>query len=116
MKVFVLLLVAISCIEVWSERFVINTWAGPFTAATEAAFASLQKGGNALDSVEQGCITCQDNQCDGTVGYGNHPGNSSVVNTLDVASLNLCRTVKCLYIRALLISEMLVNAVMYYYA
>eukprot|EP01031_Cornospumella_fuschlensis_P026169 gene26169-31599_t len=64
-----------------SERFVINTWAGPFTAATQSAFNAIKNGGDALDSVEQGCITCQDNQCDGTVGYGNHPdttGRSSL--------------------------------------
>ncbi|RYY89141.1 hypothetical protein EON63_01285 [archaeon] len=74
MKVFVLVLISTSCLGVWSERFVINTWAGPFTAATQSSFTSLQNGGSALDAVEQGCITCQDNQCDGTVGYGNHPG------------------------------------------
>lgn len=61
---------------VWSvNNFVINTWAGPFEAATAKAFSVLQSNGSALDGIESGCRTCEDNQCDGTVGFGNHPGN-----------------------------------------
>ncbi|KXJ97317.1 nucleophile aminohydrolase [Microdochium bolleyi] len=59
--------------------FVINTWGGPFTAATDAAFLALQSKPNttsALDAVELGCATCEANQCDGTVGFGGSPGEN----------------------------------------
>lgn len=53
---------------------VINTWGGPFTAATDAAYLSLLKTEtSALDAVELGCSTCEENQCDGSVGYGGSP-------------------------------------------
>jgi N4-(beta-N-acetylglucosaminyl)-L-asparaginase len=61
---------------------VVNTWAGPFTAATASAYDALTKGGNCLDAVETGCTTCEVNQCDGSVGYGNHPDTAGGV-TLD---------------------------------
>ncbi|KAF3357255.1 hypothetical protein VdG1_05913 [Verticillium dahliae VDG1] len=44
----------------------INTWGGPFVAATDAAYASLLQGGAALDAVETGCSVCEANQCDGS--------------------------------------------------
>ncbi|KAK4152723.1 asparaginase [Chaetomidium leptoderma] len=60
--------------------FVINTWAGPFTAATDAAYLSLTtknasstSSTAALDAVEIGCATCEQNQCEGTVGFGGSP-------------------------------------------
>ncbi len=71
--VFVTLLCA-SALSDNVKMFVINTWSGPFEAATLAGFSKLQSGGNALDAIEVGCQTCENNQCDGTVGYGNHPG------------------------------------------
>ncbi|KAK2059763.1 asparaginase [Colletotrichum caudatum] len=53
---------------------VINTWGGPFTAATDAAYQALVKtGASALDAVEIGCATCEANQCDGSVGFGGSP-------------------------------------------
>jgi N4-(beta-N-acetylglucosaminyl)-L-asparaginase len=59
---------------------VINTWGGPFTAATDAAYLALAHGNStnasaasALDAVEIGCATCERNQCDGSVGYGGSP-------------------------------------------
>lgn len=53
---------------------VINTWGGPFTAATDAAYEALLKPGtSALDAVELGCATCEANQCDGSVGFGGSP-------------------------------------------
>jgi N4-(beta-N-acetylglucosaminyl)-L-asparaginase len=70
---------------------VINTWGGPFTAATDAAYVALAQGGgghgnssssgsnanasaaSALDAVQVGCATCERNQCDGSVGYGGSP-------------------------------------------
>ncbi|UNI18032.1 N(4)-(beta-N-acetylglucosaminyl)-L-asparaginase [Purpureocillium takamizusanense] len=72
---------------------VINTWGGPFTAATSAAFLTLQQRGgvngvasganaSAVDAVEVGCATCERNQCDGTVGYGGSP-DEACETTLD---------------------------------
>lgn len=69
--------------------FVINTWGGAFTAATEAAFAVLagesgsgSGSGSALDAAEAGCATCEARQCDGTVGYGGSP-DEACETTLD---------------------------------
>ena len=38
--------------------------------------------GSALDAVEQGCTVCEDEQCDGTVGYGGSPDENGET-TLD---------------------------------
>ncbi|KAL1841241.1 hypothetical protein VTJ49DRAFT_7309 [Mycothermus thermophilus] len=65
--------------------FVINTWGGPFTAATDAAYLALTSSGSlatALDAVEIGCSTCEDKQCDGTVGFGGSP-DEACETTLD---------------------------------
>lgn len=63
--------------------FVINTWGGPFTAATDAAYlALLDPSKSALDAVEIGCTTCEANQCDGSVGYGGSP-DENCETTLD---------------------------------
>ncbi|KAH7129942.1 nucleophile aminohydrolase [Dactylonectria estremocensis] len=62
---------------------VINTWGGDFTAATDAAFSALQRdGASALDAVETGCLTCEHNQCDGSVGFGGSP-DENCETTLD---------------------------------
>ncbi|KAK3385687.1 asparaginase-domain-containing protein [Podospora didyma] len=62
---------------------VINTWGGPFTAATEAAYTVLlDLGKSALDAVELGCATCERNQCDGSVGFGGSP-DEACETTLD---------------------------------
>lgn len=62
---------------------VINTWGGPFTAATDAAYlALLNPTTSALDAVEVGCATCERNQCDTTVGYGGSP-DEACETTLD---------------------------------
>lgn len=59
---------------------VINTWGGPFTAATDAAYESLLgRNTQALDAIELGCQTCEENQCDGTVGYGGSPDENCEV-------------------------------------
>ncbi|XP_037382369.1 N(4)-(beta-N-acetylglucosaminyl)-L-asparaginase [Talpa occidentalis] len=50
---------------------VLNTW--PFRNATEAAWRTLAFGGSALDAVEKGCAMCEEEQCDGTVGFGGSP-------------------------------------------
>ncbi|KAI1420008.1 asparaginase [Xylaria sp. FL1777] len=62
---------------------VINTWGGPFTAGTDAAYLSLLEAQtSALDAVEVGCSTCEANQCDGSVGYGGSP-DENCETTLD---------------------------------
>ncbi|KAH7323021.1 asparaginase [Stachybotrys elegans] len=61
----------------------INTWGGPFTAATDAAFLALARNNvSALDAVELGCTTCERNQCDGSVGFGGSP-DENCETTLD---------------------------------
>ncbi|KAF5021717.1 hypothetical protein F66182_6244 [Fusarium sp. NRRL 66182] len=71
---------------------VINTWGGPFTAATDKAYLALRNGASPIDAVEIGCLTCERNQCDGSVGYGGSP-DENCETTLDAmimdgASLN----------------------------
>ncbi|KAK3896743.1 hypothetical protein C8A05DRAFT_39713, partial [Staphylotrichum tortipilum] len=57
---------------------VINTWGGPFTVATDAAYLALTSPNptrpiSALDAVQIGCAACERAQCDGTVGFGGSP-------------------------------------------
>jgi N4-(beta-N-acetylglucosaminyl)-L-asparaginase len=60
---------------------VVNTW--PFVNATRNAFAKLMtSGATCLDAVEVGCRTCEDEQCDGSVGWGHHPAEDGET-TLD---------------------------------
>ncbi|OIW29333.1 hypothetical protein CONLIGDRAFT_320706 [Coniochaeta ligniaria NRRL 30616] len=63
---------------------VINTWGGPFTVATDAAYEALVSDSrtSALDAVEIGCKACERHQCDGTVGYGGSP-DENCETTLD---------------------------------
>lgn len=64
---------------------VINTWGGPFTAATDAAFLALTgttSNTAPIDAVQIGCSTCERNQCDGSVGYGGSP-DENCETTLD---------------------------------
>lgn len=65
-----------------SPPLIVNTWSGPFTSATDAAFLSLTNSSNALDAVQAGCQACQNNQCDHTVGFGGSP-DESCETTLD---------------------------------
>ncbi|KAG9256737.1 aspartylglucosaminidase [Emericellopsis atlantica] len=64
--------------------FVINTWSGPFEAATETAYRLLSTNctPSALDAVQAGCTTCQETQCDSSVGYGGSP-DENCETTLD---------------------------------
>ncbi|KAJ4258757.1 hypothetical protein NW762_007844 [Fusarium torreyae] len=63
--------------------FVVNTWGGDFTAATDAAFLALSRPKtSAIDAVEIGGLTCERNQCDGSVGYGGSP-DENCETTLD---------------------------------
>ncbi|XP_028178994.1 N(4)-(Beta-N-acetylglucosaminyl)-L-asparaginase-like [Ostrinia furnacalis] len=59
---------------------VITTW--NFTNATIKAWEVLKEGGVALDAIEQGAAICEEQQCDGTVGYGGSPDENSET-TLD---------------------------------
>lgn len=64
---------------------VINTWSGPFTAATEKAWQVLvgnDSGDPLLDALEAGCSECEAKQCDGSVGFGGSP-NEEGETTLD---------------------------------
>ncbi|KAH0522812.1 hypothetical protein TsFJ059_006601 [Trichoderma semiorbis] len=66
-----------------SPPLIINTWSGPFTAATNAAFLALSNSSStALDAVQAGCQACQTNQCDNAVGFGGSP-DESCETTLD---------------------------------
>ena len=82
-------IIAIMCfIAVFCEgKFVINTWSGVFEDATAEAYQTLVDGGSALDSVEQGCKVCEAEQCDTSVGYGNHP-DTNAHTSLDTMIMN----------------------------
>lgn len=54
------------------KTLVISTW--KFPRATESGWRQLNEyGGNALDAVVAACSQCEEDQCDGTVGYGGSP-------------------------------------------
>ncbi|KAK7924019.1 hypothetical protein PG985_006073 [Apiospora marii] len=70
---------------------IINTWGGPFTVATDAAYESLLAASSssdssnktaALDAVQRGCAACEAAQCDGSVGFGGSP-DEACETTLD---------------------------------
>ncbi|KAI0477458.1 asparaginase [Xylariaceae sp. FL0804] len=89
----VTMLLAVMYLTYWSGAdrsstpglpLVVNTWGGPFVAATDAAYLTLRddRARSALDAVEAGCSTCEANRCDGTVGYGGSP-DEACETTLD---------------------------------
>eukprot|EP01065_Artemidia_motanka_P033358 TRINITY_DN40353_c0_g1_i1.p1 TRINITY_DN40353_c0_g1~~TRINITY_DN40353_c0_g1_i1.p1 ORF type:complete len:367 (+),score=115.97 TRINITY_DN40353_c0_g1_i1:63-1103(+) len=59
---------------------VINTWG--FTSAAEKAWDVLRKTDDALTAVELGCAVCEEERCDGTVGWGGQPDTNGET-TLD---------------------------------
>ncbi|KAL7941170.1 asparaginase-like protein [Trichoderma barbatum] len=65
---------------------IVNTWSGPFTDATDAAYFALEDSypslDHVLDGVQAGCQACQNNQCGSTVGFGGSP-DESCETTLD---------------------------------
>lgn len=70
-----------STCRVSPSPIVVNTW--PFVNATRNAFAKLMTAGSScLDAVEVGCRTCEEEQCDGSVGWGSHPAEDGET-TLD---------------------------------
>ncbi|KAF7706926.1 N(4)-(beta-N-acetylglucosaminyl)-L-asparaginase [Silurus meridionalis] len=64
---------------------VINTWG--FENATVTAWYALQAGASPLDAVQKGCSVCEEEQCDGSVGYGGHPDETGET-TLDALIMN----------------------------
>ena len=78
---------AVIWITVCEGNFVINTWSGVFEDATAEAYRTLVEDGSALDAVEQGCKVCEAEQCDTSVGYGNHPDTNSHTS-LDAMIMN----------------------------
>ncbi|KAL7863489.1 hypothetical protein SRHO_G00124730 [Serrasalmus rhombeus] len=68
-----------------SLPLVINTW--PFQNAAAAAWDALQKGLSPLDAAEAGCARCEQDQCDGSVGFGGSPDERGET-TLDAMIMN----------------------------
>lgn len=64
---------------------VINTWA--FTNATAKAWTNLERYDNAVAAVVNGCSECEEERCDGTVGFGGSP-DESAETTLDALIMN----------------------------
>lgn len=62
-----------------SNIAVVNTW---FPSANALSFGMIEQGYTALDAAQAGAAYCQDQQCDGSVGWGNHPDSTGRV-TLD---------------------------------
>uniref|UniRef100_A0AAY4CHZ7 N(4)-(Beta-N-acetylglucosaminyl)-L-asparaginase n=1 Tax=Denticeps clupeoides TaxID=299321 RepID=A0AAY4CHZ7_9TELE len=58
---------------------------GPVIVST--AWNALKDGGSALDAVEKGCSRCEQDMCDGSVGYGSHPDETGET-TLDAMIMN----------------------------
>jgi N4-(beta-N-acetylglucosaminyl)-L-asparaginase len=58
---------------------VVSTW---FFNATSTAWLYLNHSFPALDAVENGCMTCEEERCDGTVGWGGSPDTTGET-TLD---------------------------------
>jgi len=80
---------------------VVNTW--PWPKATDAGWASLLSTSSSLDAVEHGCTQCEVDQCDGSVGFGNHPDENGettldamIMNgsTMNVGSVGCLRSIK----------------------
>ncbi|KAL1461263.1 hypothetical protein WDU94_013180 [Cyamophila willieti] len=55
------------------SEIIIGTWSGDFKKAVQAGGDILASGGSSLDAVETACRTCEELQCERTVGYGGSP-------------------------------------------
>lgn len=87
-----------------SLPIVVNTW--PWPQATDAAWVALSSptsSSPALDAVEAGCKQCQEDQCDGTVGFGGSPDENGETTldamimdgtTMDMGAVGALRRVK----------------------
>lgn len=80
MRLIIFLVIYAGIVYAKQVPIVINTWA--FTDSTQAAWNLLKRGGDAIDAVEIGCMTCEKLQCDGTVGFGGSPDENGET-TLD---------------------------------
>ncbi|XP_045459409.1 N(4)-(Beta-N-acetylglucosaminyl)-L-asparaginase [Melitaea cinxia] len=73
-----LLVVLVNCEQ--NTPIVITTW--DFVNSTISAWNILKQGGISLDAIEKGTSVCEEQQCDGTVGYGGSPDENGET-TLD---------------------------------
>ncbi|KAM7273235.1 hypothetical protein ACFE04_027899 [Oxalis oulophora] len=64
---------------------VVTTW--PFTEAVRAAWRAADDGSSAVDAVVEGCSTCEELRCDGTVGPGGSPDENGET-TIDALVMN----------------------------
>lgn len=64
---------------------VVSTW--PFVDAVRAAWRVADGGFSAVDAVVQGCSTCEELRCDGTVGPGGSPDENGET-TIDALIMN----------------------------
>lgn len=58
-------------VELEQYPLVVSTW--PFIEAVRAAWRAVDAGSTAVDAVVEGCSTCEQLRCDGTVGPGGSP-------------------------------------------
>lgn len=65
------------CASFAKAQVVVNTW---FPNANAAAFELVNTGYAALDAIEVGTTFCETAQCDGTVGWGNHPDTTGALD------------------------------------
>ncbi len=63
----------------WFSSIKTNYWYPYFALAWEVL---SENGKSALDAVEEGCSVCENEQCDGTVGFGGSPDENGET-TLD---------------------------------
>ncbi|XP_076252467.1 N(4)-(Beta-N-acetylglucosaminyl)-L-asparaginase-like [Rhynchophorus ferrugineus] len=101
MILYWIFLATIICCNAVNLPVVINTWA--FTKATENAWNTLIKEDDSISALVDGCKTCQDLQCDYTVGYGGSPDENGETtldalifdgNTMDMGAVGGLRQIK----------------------
>ncbi|RYR47905.1 hypothetical protein Ahy_A07g033893 isoform A [Arachis hypogaea] len=88
-------------VEVEHYPLVVSTW--PFVEAVRAAWKVADGGSTAVDSVVEGCSTCEELRCDGTVGPGGSPDENGETTidalvmdgaTMEVGAVGAMRYVK----------------------
>ena len=57
---------------------------------------ATRTGNTALDAIVEGCTVCEEEQCDGTVGFGGSP-DSNGETTLDAVWTHAC----CVFVHAM---------------
>jgi len=68
-----------------SLPLIINTW--PWPQATDEGWNTLNKTDCSISAVVDGCSRCEEDQCDGTVGFGGSPDEDGET-TLDALIMN----------------------------